>query len=87
MPQPPEQLSSAIKPCPVALFNVIQCPLRDKILLHPTVSSKISTIKVGNIKESGLEGTPQLFRMAQSIQTLQLSTQPVCKLLSLPSHP
>ena len=56
-PQLPEQLSSAIQPGPVTLVNGIQCPLRDKILLHLMVSSKTST---GNIKDGGLEGTPQL---------------------------
>ena len=65
MPQLPEQLSSAIQPGPAALVNGIQCPLRDQILLCHMVSSKTST---GNIKDSGLEGTPQLFRILQ-IQT------------------
>ena len=81
MPQLPEQLSSAIQPCPVTLVNGIQCPLRDKILLRPPVSSKTST---GNIKDGGLEGTSQLFRISQSTQTPQMSTQPVRKLLSYP---
>ena len=63
MPQLPGQLSSAIQPGPATLVNGIQCPLRDKILLCPTVSSKTST---GNIKDGGLEGTPQLFRIPQS---------------------
>ena len=81
MPQLPEQLSSAIQPGPVTLGNGIQCPLREKILLRPPVSSKTST---GNIKDGGLEGTPQLFRIPQSTQTPQISTQPVHKLLSYP---
>ena len=65
-PQLPEQLSSAITPGPATLVDSIQCPLRDKILLHAMVSSKTST---GNIKDGGLEGTPQLFRIPQSTQT------------------
>ena len=81
MPLLPEQLSSAIKPCPVTLGNGIQCPLRDKILLHPMESSKSST---GNIKDGSLEGTPQLFRIPQSTQTPQIPIRPVCKLLSYP---
>ena len=80
-PQPPEQLSSAIHSGPATLVNGIQCPLRDKILLRPPVSSETST---GNIKDGGLEGTPQLFRIPQSIQTPQISTHPVHKLLSYP---
>ena len=56
----PEQLSCAIQPGPATLVNGIQCPLGDKIILFPTVSSKTST---GNIKDGGLEGTPQLFRI------------------------
>ena len=80
-PQLPEHLSSAIQPGPATLVNSIQCPLRDKILLLPTVSSKTST---GNMKDGGLEGTPQLFRIPQSTQTRQISTQPVRKLLSCP---
>ena len=81
MPRLPEQRSSAIKPCPVTLVNGIQCLLRDKILLRPSVSSKTST---SNIRDDGLEGTPQLFRIPQSTQTPQISTQPVRKLLSYP---
>ena len=45
------------------------------------VSSKTST---GNIKDGGLEGTPQLFRIPQSTQTPQIPTQAVLKLLSYP---
>ena len=81
MPQLPEQLSSAIKPGPATLVNGIQCPLREQILLRPLLSSKTST---GNIKDSGLEGTPQLFRIPQITQTPQISTHPVRKLLSYP---
>ena len=81
MPQLPEQLSSAIQPGPTTLVNGIQCPLRDKILIRPTVSFKTST---GHINNGGLEGTPQLFGIPQSIQTPQISTQPVRKLLSYP---
>ena len=81
MPQLPEQLSSAIQPGPSTLVNGIQCPLRDKNFLHPSVSSKTST---GNIKDGGLEGTPQLFRIPHSIQTPKIPTQPVHKLLSYP---
>ena len=44
-------------------------------------SSKTST---SNMKEGGLEGTPQLFRTPQSTQTPKIPTQPVCKLLSYP---
>ena len=80
-PQLPEQLSSAIKPGPVTLGNVIQCPLRDKILLRPPVNSKTST---GNIKDGGLEGTPKLFWIPQSTQTTQIYTQTVRKFLSYP---
>ena len=80
-PQLPEQLRSAIQPGPVTLFSGIQCPLRDKIFLHPSVNSKIST---GNIKDSGLEGIPLLFRIPKSTQTPQIPTQPVHKLLSYP---
>ena len=80
-PQPPKQLSSAIQPGRATLVNGIQCPLRDKILLCPSVSSKTST---GKIKDGGLEGTPQLFRTSQSTQTPQISTQLVRKLLSYP---
>ena len=80
-PQLPEQLSSAIQPGPVTLVNGMQCPLRDKIILRPSVSSKTST---GNIKDGGLEGTPQLFRISQRTQTPQIPTQPVRKLLSYP---
>ena len=81
MPQLPEQLSSAIKTGPATLVNGIRCPLRDKILLRPTVSYKTST---GNIKDGGVEGIPQLFRIPQSTQTTQIPTQPVRKLLSYP---
>ena len=77
----PEQLSSAIRPGPVTLVSGIQCPLRDNILLRSPVSSKTST---GNINDSGLEGTPLLFRIPQSTQTPQISIQPVHKLLSYP---
>ena len=42
------------------------------------MSSKTST---GNIKDGGLEGTPQLLRTSQSTQTTQISTQLVRKLL------
>ena len=84
MPQLPEQLSSAIQPGPATLVNSIQCPLRDKILLRPTVSSKTST---GYIKDGGLEGTSQLFRIPKSTQTPQISTQPVRKLLGYPLLP
>ena len=80
-PQLPEQLSSAIKPGPATLVNAIQCHLRDKIILHPMVSSKTPT---GNIKDGGLEGTPQLFRISQSTQLPQIPTWPVRK---LPSYP
>ena len=62
-PQLHEQLSSAIKPGPVTLVNGIQCSLRDKILLHLTVSSKTST---SNIKDGGLEVTPQFFRISKA---------------------
>ena len=65
-PHLPEQLSSAIQPGPATLGNGIQCPLREKILLRPSVSSKTST---GNITDGGLEGTPQLFRVPQSTHT------------------
>ena len=81
MPQLPEQLSSVSKPGPATLVNGIQCPLRDKILLRPMVSSKTST---GNIKNGGFEGTSQLFRIRQGTQTSQIPTQPVRKLLSYP---
>ena len=81
MPQLPEQLSSAIKTGPATLVNGIRCPLRDKILLRPTVTSKTST---GNIKDGGVKGTSQLFRIPQSTQTFQISTQPGHKLLSYP---
>ena len=40
------------KPGLTTLVNGIQCPLRDKILLCPAVSSKTST---GNINDGGLE--------------------------------
>ena len=43
------------------------------------ISSKTST---GNIKDGGLEGTPQLFRICLRMQTPQIPTQPVRKLLS-----
>ena len=76
-PQVHEQLSSAIQPGPATLVNGIQCPLR-KIILRPPVRSKTSP---GNIKDGGLEGTPQLFRIPQ---TPQISTQLVHKLLSYP---
>ena len=66
MPQLSDQLDSAFEPSPATLVNGIQCPSRDKILLHHLVSSKTST---GNIKDGGLEGTPQLFRIPQSTQT------------------
>ena len=84
MPQLPEKLSSAISPGPVTLINGVQCPLGNKVLLRLTLGSKTST---GSIKDSGLEGTPQLFRIPQSTQIPQILTQPVCKLLSLSSHP
>ena len=45
------------------------------------MSSKTST---GNIKDGGIEGTPQLFRIPQSTQTPQIPTQPVPKLHSYP---
>ena len=80
-PQLPEQLNFAIQPGPVTLGNGIQRPLKDKILLRLPVSFKTST---NNIKDDGLEGTPQLFRIPQSTQTFQISTQPVRKLLSCP---
>ena len=81
MPQLPEQLSSAIQPGSATLVNGIWCPLRDKILLCPSVSSKTST---SNIKDGGREGTPLLFRTSQSTQTPQISTQLVRKLLIYP---
>ena len=81
MPQLPEQFSSAIKPGPVTLVNGIQWALGDKVLLHLIVGSNIST---GNIMEGGLEGTPQLFRILQSTQIPQISSQPVRKLISYP---
>ena len=81
MSQLPEQISSAFLPSPVNLVNGIQCPLRDKILLRPTVSSKTST---SNIKDGGLGGTSQLFKYPQSTLTPQISTQPVRKLFSYP---
>ena len=59
------------------LVNGIQCPLREKIILRPTVRSRTSTC---NIEDGGLEGTPQLFRISQSTQTSQIPTQPVLKL-------
>ena len=77
----PDQLNSAIKPGPMTLVNGIQCPLRDKILRRPTVSSKTFNV---NIKNGGLEGTTQLFRIPQSTQTPQIPTQAVRKLLSYP---
>ena len=80
-PQLPKQLSSAIDPGSTTLVNGIQCPLRNKILLCPTVSSKTST---GNIEDGGLKGTLQLFGIPQSTQTPQISTHPVRKLLSYP---
>ena len=80
-PQLPEQLSSDIKPGHVTLVNGIQYSLRDKILLHPTVSSSTPT---GNIKDGGLEGTLQLCKIPQSTQTPQIATQPVRKLLISP---
>ena len=79
--QLPEQLSSAIQPGPATLFNGTQCPLRDKILLRPSVSSQTSPC---NNKDSCLVGTPQLFRIPQRTQIPQISTQPVRKLLSEP---
>ena len=86
MPQLHEQLNSVIKPGPATLVNGIQCPLRDKIILRHMVNSKTPT---GNIKDGGLEGTPQLFRISQSNQTapppnphLSCSQTP-----QLPSHP
>ena len=54
---------------------------RDKKFLRSTVVCKTST---GNIKDGGIEGTPQLFRIPQSTQTPQIPTQPVCKHLSYP---
>ena len=45
------------------------------------MSSKTST---SNIKDGGLEVTPQLFRIPQSTQTPQIPTLPVRKLLSYP---
>ena len=80
VPQLPEQLSSAIQPGPVT-GQWYPVSRETKILLLPTVSSKTST---SNIKEGGLEDTPQLFRTPQSTQTPQMSTQPVRKLLSYP---
>ena len=65
----------------MTLVNGIQCPLRDKFLLVLTMDSQTST---GNIKDGGLEGTPQLFRIPQSIQNAQIPTQPVHKLLIYP---
>ena len=81
MPQLPEQLSSAIKPGPVTLVNGIKFLLGDKILLHLTVCSKTTT---RNIKDGGLEGTPQRFRIPQNTQTPQILTRPVRKLKSYP---
>ena len=69
------------KPGLATLVNGIQCPLREKIILCPTVSSKKSS---GNIKDGGLEGIPQLFRIPQSTWTTKIPTQPVCQLLSCP---
>ena len=65
-PQLSEQLSSAIQTGPATLVNGIQCPLKDKIILRLSVSCKTCT---GNIKDGGLEGTPQLVRILQSTQT------------------
>uniref|UniRef100_A0A8C4R0D6 tRNA (adenine(58)-N(1))-methyltransferase n=1 Tax=Eptatretus burgeri TaxID=7764 RepID=A0A8C4R0D6_EPTBU len=77
-------LDSAIQPGPATLVDGIQCPLRDNILLHPSVSSKTST---SNIKDSGLEGAPQLFRIPQSTQTPP-NLYPTCSQTpQLPTHP
>ena len=57
------------------LVNGIQCPLRDKILLRPPVSSKTST---GNIKDGGLDalhyssGSPKAPRPLKSPLTYPL---------------
>jgi len=58
-----------------------QTEKKDEILLRPTVSSKKST---GNIKDGGLKGTAQLFRISQSTQIPQIPTQPASKILSYP---
>jgi len=63
------------------LWSMVSSVPWDKIILHPTVISNTST---GNIKDGGLEGTPQLFRIPHSTQTPQNPTQPVCKLISYP---
>jgi len=86
MPQLPEQLISAIQPGPATLVNGIQCPLRDKIILHPMVNSKTST---GNIKESGLEGNSSTLLhnssgFPKAPRPPKIPTQPVGKLLSYP---
>ena len=59
--------SSAIQPGPATLGNGIQCPLRDKIILRLPVSNKAFT---GNIKDGGLEGTPQLVKIPQKYPDL-----------------
>ena len=81
MPKLPQQLSSAIMPGPTTLVNGIQCPLRDKVLIHPLLSSKTFA---GNINDGSLEDTPQLHRIPQSTQTPQIHTRLVHKLLSYP---
>ena len=76
-PQLSEQLSSAIKLGPTTLANGIQCPLGGNVLCL-TVGSKTST---GNIKDSHLEGTPQLLRIPKNTENPQIPIQPVHKVL------
>ena len=81
MPQLRGQLNSAINPGPPSLLNGIQCPLGDKFPLPLRVGFKTST---SIIKDGGLEGISQLFRISQSTQIPQIPAQPVRKLLSYP---
>ena len=72
-PQLPEQLSSAIKPGPATLVNSIQCPLREKVILHPMVSSKTST---GSIRDGSFDSTRTHQIPTACFQTPQLLFHP-----------
>jgi len=81
MPQLPEQLSSAIQPGPATLVNGIQCPLRDKILLHPRVSPRHPLATSRTVVLNALHNFSVF---PKGPRPPQLPTQPACKLLSYP---
>ena len=87
-PQLPEQLSFGIKPGPATLVNGIQCPLRDKILLRPTVSSKNPPATSRTVVLKALHnssGPPKAARPPKSQLSLFANSSATLSSLSLPT--